>query len=294
MAELEVTAHWLAVVNYALATLVAGLAVFLAPQSKIQNPKSKILSLALGLLSLGALAHAAALGLRWLGTGHAPYLGRYEAFSSHALVVVLLYLVLQWRVHALRPGSVVVAPVAFLLLGLALLSPAAPTYPSPALRSPWLTIHVSVAKLALAAAVASGTASLLSLVRSRPSTVDSRQSSVPTLDFRLSTVDCRLWTLELLSHRLLAYTFFLMSVVLLSGSLWASAAWGAFWSWDPVETWSLAFWAGCAFVLHLHLGAGWSGPRWARSVVVLTILGAVTFVGYGHFGVSLHAAYIAP
>jgi ABC-type transport system involved in cytochrome c biogenesis permease subunit len=249
----EVSAHWSAVAGYALATLAAGAAIcFVRP---------RLLLVANSLLGLGAAANIGALGVRWLATGHAPFLGRYEAFSSHALTVAIVFLALQSTVRLLRPGVLVAAPVAFLLLGTAVLSPASPTYPSPALSSPWLTIHVSVAKLAFSMAVVSGAAGLFS---------------------------------ERISYRLLGYTFFLMSVVILSGAVWASAAWGSYWSWDPVETWSLLFWAGCALVLHLRASAGWTGPRWTRAVVLLTVLGVVSFIGYGHFGVSLHAAYMAP
>ncbi|MBI3976804.1 MAG: cytochrome c biogenesis protein CcsA [Chloroflexi bacterium] len=276
MVELEITAHWAAAVAYAVATLVAGVAVCFR--------RERLLLVAAAFLGLGAAAHAGALGLRWAASGHGPFLGRYEAFSSHALAVVLVFLLLQALLPALRMGSLAVAPVAFLLLGVALLSPAAPTYPSPALRSPWLTIHVNVAKLALATTVAAGAVGALSLVRGR----------VAVGPGLLAVDRTAAAELEVLCHRLVSYTFFLMSVVILSGALWASVAWGSYWSWDPVETWSLAYWAGCAFVLHLRGAGGWKGQRWATGVVALAVLGMTTFVGYGHFGVSLHAGYIAP
>jgi ABC-type transport system involved in cytochrome c biogenesis permease subunit len=258
----EVTAHWSAATLYLVDALVAGAALSFA--------RARWLVFGIALLALGAVAHGLALGARWLEQGHAPYLGRYEAFSSHALVATVLFLLLQTRLPALRPGSVIVAPAVFLLLGLALLSPASPTYPSPTMNSPWLVIHVSVAKLALATALASGSVSLLGL----------RNASSRRF--------------EDLSWQLLGYVFFLMSVVILSGAIWASAAWGAYWSWDPVETWSLAFWAGSAVVLHLRGAGGWRGPRWHVAVVCLTVLGIASFFGYGHFGISVHAAYVTP
>ena len=262
MPAVEVTAHWSAAGLYMLDALLAG--------AGISFGRARWLTIGLGLLALGAFMHATALVARWIEQGHAPYLGRYEAFSSHALVVTIFFLVLQFRIPMLRPASMIVAPAVFLLLGIALLSPSAPTYPSPAMDSPWLAIHVSVAKLALATALASGTASLMGL----------RRGSSPAP--------------EELARRLLGYVFFLMSVVILSGAEWANAAWGSYWSWDPVETWSLAFWAGCAFVLHLRTTGGWDGARWNIASVSLTILGIASFFGYGHFGLSAHAAYLAP
>jgi ABC-type transport system involved in cytochrome c biogenesis permease subunit len=274
MPAIEVAAHWSAASLYIADALLAGAAACFG--------RARWLTLGIGVLALGAVAHAAALVARWVEQGHAPYLGRYEAFSSHALVIAAVFLLLQARIPSLRPGSVIVAPAVFLLLGIALLSPAAPTYPSPAMNSPWLVLHVSVAKLALATAVASGTASLIGL------RVSSGTASL--IGLRLSSGRA----IEQLSQRMLGYVFFLMSVVILSGAVWANAAWGAYWSWDPVETWSLAFWAGCALVLHLRTAGGWTGQRWNAAVVALTVVGIVTFFGYGHFGLSAHAAYIAP
>lgn len=275
MSELESGAHWLAVAGYAAAALAAGGGVALG--------RERVVSAGVWLLGLGALANLLALGARWLAVGHGPYLGRYEAFSSHALAVAALFLLLQSRVPALRAGTFLVAPAAFLLLGVAVLSPTSPTFPSPALRSPWLAIHVSIAKLALATTLATGAVAALRLARGR--LLPRRRPRAPGRDEP---------SLDLLAYRLLSYTFFLMSMVILSGSLWASAAWGSFWSWDPVETWSLAFWAACAFVLHLRRAGTSSGPSWARWVAGLTVLGIVSFLGYGHFGISVHAAYVAP
>jgi ABC-type transport system involved in cytochrome c biogenesis permease subunit len=38
---------------------------------------------------------------------------------------------------------------------------------------------------------------------------------------------------------------------MLSGSIWAKAAWGHFWSWDPKETWALITWL--VYMLYIHL-----------------------------------------
>lgn len=276
MTEVEVGAHWAAVLAYALATLTAGLGVVFAQR--------RLSSVSAALLAVGSTPHMLALGLRWSATGHGPYLGRYEAFSSHALTIVVVWLVLSRRWSAVRPGSIVIGPAALLLLGAAVLAPASPTYPSPALDSPWLHLHVSIAKLALATTLASTVAGLVLLAHVRGSRWD---PAVPG-DWKGLAV------LDVLAHRLVAYTFFLMSVVLLSGALWAQAAWGAYWSWDPVETWALAFWSACALVLHARGAGGWAGPRWGMAVVALGLLGIVSFIGYGHFGVSVHAAYVAP
>lgn len=270
MIQLEVMAHWSAAGAYAVATLLAGLLAAIRRQSW--------LPMVLTALVIGVMAHTLALVARWIGSGHGPYLGRYEAFSSHALLVAVVFLAAQWRLRAIRDGAAAVTLVVFLLLGFALLAPAAPTYPSPAMRGPWLVIHISVAKLALATTVVMGAAGLAGLWRRGTAHWQEERDAPP----------------DQVAAALLRYTFFLMTVTLLSGSLWASAAWGSYWNWDPVETWSLGFWLACAFVLHLRSGGQAARGAWAGWIVALAALGLLTFVGYGHFGPSIHAGYIAP
>ncbi len=40
--------------------------------------------------------------------------------------------------------------------------------------------------------------------------------------------------------------FFMITAALISGSIWAKAAWGAYWNWDPRETTVLILWAAYA------------------------------------------------
>lgn len=44
-----------------------------------------------------------------------------------------------------------------------------------------------------------------------------------------------------------------LTLGMLSGALWAKAAWGMYWSWDPKETWAAATWAGYLLYVHLRL-----------------------------------------
>lgn len=67
--------------------------------------------------------------------------------------------------------------------------------------------------------------------------------------------------------------------MIVSGAIWANQAWGRYWGWDPVETWSLIAWAIYAIYLHLTLTLGWRGKRaaWiaviALPVILFSLLG---------------------
>lgn len=67
-------------------------------------------------------------------------------------------------------------------------------------------------------------------------------------------------TLESASYRAISLSFFLMTIVLITGALWAHYAWGRYWAWDPKETGALAIWINYAVYLHTRRTAGFSGP----------------------------------
>jgi ABC-type transport system involved in cytochrome c biogenesis permease subunit len=59
------------------------------------------------------------------------------------------------------------------------------------------------------------------------------------------------------------------------GAIWAEAAWGRYWGWDPKETWAFIVWVVYACYLHARATAGWKGRTAAW--INLTGFGAITF-----------------
>lgn len=55
---------------------------------------------------------------------------------------------------------------------------------------------------------------------------------------------------------------------LIFASIWAQAAWGRFWGWDPKEVWALITWFFYAAFLHLRLSRGWHGEKSAWLAVI--------------------------
>ncbi len=66
--------------------------------------------------------------------------------------------------------------------------------------------------------------------------------------------------LEGAAYKAISLSFFLMSLVLITGALWAHYAWGRYWAWDPKETGALAIWLIYAIYLHARRTPGLSGP----------------------------------
>lgn len=97
-------------------------------------------------------------------------------------------------------------------------------------------------------------------------------------------------TIENASYRAISLSFFLMTVVLITGALWAHYAWGRYWAWDPKETGALAIWINYAIYLHTRRTPGLSGPLssvigvFGLFVIIIGFLG----VNLGLFADGLH------
>jgi ABC-type transport system involved in cytochrome c biogenesis permease subunit len=100
----------------------------------------------------------------------------------------------------------------------------------------------------------------------------------PFFEKRLPKVEA----LEGASYRAISLSFFLMSVVLITGALWAHYAWGRYWAWDPKETGALAIWVTYAIYLHARRTPGLAGPFCS----VLGIMGFFVII-IGFLGVNL-------
>jgi ABC-type transport system involved in cytochrome c biogenesis permease subunit len=64
---------------------------------------------------------------------------------------------------------------------------------------------------------------------------------------------------------LLSFPF--MTFGMLSGALWAEEAWGAYWSWDIKETWSLITWG--TYLIYFHCRKNKDLQKWQRPVHIL-------------------------
>jgi cytochrome c-type biogenesis protein CcsB len=68
-------------------------------------------------------------------------------------------------------------------------------------------------------------------------------------------------SLDLTTYRLIAFAFPIWTFAVIAGAIWAEAAWGRYWGWDPKETWSFITWVIYAAYLHARSTAGWKGRR---------------------------------
>ena len=222
--------------------------------------------LAFGLLVLALVA-------RGVWAGRVPWGNMFEFSLASAVASLGVFLLLSVR-RDVRWFGIFLIPAVLLTLGLAvtvLYTEAAQLVP--ALDSYWLAIHVSAAIVCGGAFVVAGLLSALYLLRDRPDRRGGRgwASNLPSAQ-RLDT----------LAYRTIAFTMPLWTFAIVAGAIWAEAAWGRYWGWDPKETWALITWLIFAGYLHARATAGWRGRRAAW----LGVIGTASFI-FNYFAVNL-------
>lgn len=221
--------------------------------------------IAVAVTTVGLLLHAAGTLLRGLAAGRVPWANMYEFTLVGTLVAVTTFLVLVRR-HDVRFLGTIVMGVCTVALGVALVGFYLPARGvEPALQSPWLVIHVSIATIATGLFTVAFAASVLQLLK------DSREHGAPRLaGHRWQALEMlpSVRELEALSFRINAVGFVLWTFTIMAGAIWADHTWGRYWGWDPKEVWSFVVWVVYAAYLHARTTRGWGGRRAAWFVLV--------------------------
>lgn len=228
----------------------------------------KIFKSALILAILGCVLHLAALIMRTILAGMLPLTNGLEFLLTFTWITVSMYLLLSYRYQLKAAGGIVmlmsglmISLVVILMKGqLGSVSPL-----MPALKSPWLTVHVITAAISYSAfTLAAGLAAMQFFPAGRAIKDD-------------------------YVYLLVAGGFALLSLSIVLGAIWAEQAWSRYWSWDPKETWALITWIIYAIYLHVHRSREWRGTSARWMVIGGFILVLFTFFGVNYLVPGLHS-----
>lgn len=267
----EVIFHWIAVGFYILSTVVFAYSV--------SFKKTDALKYAMFLALIGLMPHSIALGIRWNLAGHGPYMAKYEVLSSNAWIVILMFLLIGWRIPKLRAGGVVVVPLSFLMMTIGLFTNPEIKKLPPALSGIWLVIHILFNKLAVGAILISLGSAVLYLIKKRQGDKEFF-NKLPSLDM-----------LDEYSYKFIGFGFIFWSITVVAGAIWANQAWGRYWGWDPIETWSLITWLLYGLYLHLRYFFKWRGTKSAWMLIVCFIFAVITIFIIPFVVETLHSSY---
>lgn len=247
--------------------------------------KEKLLSFTTTVVTLGFILHALAIVLRWVESGHGPYIGYYEIISSDVWVAVAAFLLAQVWLPRIRAAGVAIMPISFLLMGIGATASREIEPLSPALQSYWLIIHVSFAKLTFGSILVGTALGVLYLLKKKMEIKKDKSSFYERMP-SLEVMD------ELGSRFIIIGEVFLTTMVV-SGAIWANKAWGRYWGWDPIETWSLIAWLIYGFYLHLRITYNWQKEKAAWTLIFIIPFLIFALLGVAFVYNSVHTGYIS-
>jgi cytochrome c-type biogenesis protein CcsB len=219
------------------------------------------------LIGAGLALHTLSLGLRWDRLGHGPFITLFEILSSNVWSLTLVFGLSYWRFPAIRVAAAVVMPILFVLMGwLMLASPEEGHFP-PTYHTPWLYIHIGLSKVFLGTLLVAVGMAVCILLRARGRT-GGWLARLPDSE-----------RLDDLAYRFMALGLIFESLMLISGAIWAQDAWGRYWAWDPLETWSFITWILLALALHMRITLKPSPARGALMILAVFFMAFVTFFG---------------
>jgi len=214
-------------------------------------------------IALGLVMHTVLVGWRWIATGHVPTIGNFENALVGGWFIVVMTLWASWKQRYPLLAAATL-PFALLIMGGGAFSDAGPRPMVAALQSFWLYIHIFFAWLAYGAYTVACGAGVVYLSRS-----GRRKPAPPEALTRI----------EELMERSTVFGFITDAIMIAAGSIWAKNLWGSYWSWDPVETWSLLSWLVYGVALHLRFTMRWGGRRFAWLLVFAIIGVLISFWG---------------
>ncbi|MDI6880744.1 MAG: c-type cytochrome biogenesis protein CcsB [Desulfitobacteriaceae bacterium] len=273
---LEISMFYLTLVAYFLSMVLYW--VWLGVKSNILGKFATALTI------IGFAGNTVVLVARTVIAQRLPLSNGYEFILTFCWGILAVYLFAEFR-YKLRALGSFVMPIPFLLLVFIVMKMGpdervAQAIP-PALKSQWLTFHVATAMLSYGAFAISFGLGLMYLLKTRQGVTNQKDGLIS----RFPAAEI----LDDLAYKVIGFALPLLTLVIITGAIWADYAWGTYWSWDPKETWSLITWIIYTGYVHARLMYGWKGKRAAWMAVLGFVAVIFTFFGVNYLLPGLHS-----
>ena len=271
MSPLEAILVWTTIVALAISSAVY-LYSFIFRNERILRFWNLFTITCLALLTAAILA-------RTLAVGNLPVAGVYESALGGGWFVLLFTLYFSYRNRTLAVVGLGTIPFTLILLGIGVMSGPELSPMAVSLKSFWLYIHVFFAWLAFGAYAICFGLGIVYLLKDRD----------PGNEFydRFPSLE----QIDELMFMYLVFGFVTDAVMIASGAVWAKDLWGNYWSWDPVETWSLVTWLIYGLAIHLRVTLGWRGRKLAWILIIALGGMVITYFGIDWFVKSSFHAF---
>ena len=211
-------------------------------------------------LPLAFICQTASMIFRWYYLGFPPLTNMHETLVLLSWLIILL----QFLSKKLATFELSLIGTAFILLVAATLFNSAITPLGAAMKNSWILIHVPSCMISYALFFIAFIVSVYALIASRRKNIKEKE------------------TLSKIVLRLTYWGVILLTIGIVSGSLWAKTAWGFYWQWDPKEIWALV----TLIVYIFCLIVSYNKKIPVRICYILSILGFITII-ISYFGVNL-------
>ena len=251
---------------------------------------------------------------RWIGEGYFPLSNLYESLIFLSWGISSIHLFIEYKTKSRLIGALA-TPILFFIAGFSSLTlptdmqKALPLVPS--LQSNWLMMHVSMMMISYATLIVGSLLSILYLAFSfitqenRQEKINKQNPQIRSKEQNFSNTNnivlniesnnieasklSLLQTIDIWSYRIIGLGFPFLTTGIISGAVWANEAWGAYWSWDPKETWALITWIIFAIYLHSRLLKGWQGQKAAFVGSIGFFVIWICYLGVNFLGKGLHS-----
>jgi cytochrome c-type biogenesis protein CcsB len=281
MALIDWILYLTATTFYALSSIIYIISFVFKKEEKIK--------FATGMAIAGLLFHSISIALRWVETGHGPYISMYEVLSKYAWFCIIIFLFAQYKYSKLKVAGFIVMPVSLLIMAVGSTYSRDIQMIPASLRSYWLIAHVGFSSLAFGSLLVAVGIAVLYLLKEKNMRTG-RPGSEKMASFYEKLPDIKV--MDDLMYRFVASGFLFLAIMIGSGAVWANQTWGRYWGWDPIETWSLIVWFTYGICLHLRMNAGWTGKRIAWVIIFSIFVLAFSLFGVGIVYSGLHTDYI--
>ena len=225
------------------------------------------------ILSVGFTAHLLSTIHLASRVKYLPLTNMQESLSFFSLAIVGGFIFFERRYKVTTLGSFIIPLALMMLIASSTLHAEARHLP-PILQSNWFWVHALLAFASYACfTIAAGIAVMYLIQR-----YFLKKKHFGALFQKLPSLE----TMDEISYRCLTVGFPLLTVAIISGSIWSEQAMGSYWVWDRKQIWSMIIWFIYAALLHGRITIGWRGKRAAILSILGFIVVLVTFFGMKH------------
>jgi len=224
------------------------------------------------------IIHSVFLGVRWYVSGHAPLSNGYESMIFVSWITLMAGLIFVRRTGFAAALTAIMAALSLMVAHMSWMNPDI-TNLVPVLKSPWLTIHVTVIMTGYGFLAMSMLMGLNNLVLYSVLNRKNKQNIALVIE-----------QVTKVNHLALIIGLYFLTVGTFLGGVWANESWGRYWGWDPKETWALISVLVYAFIAHMNHFPGMKGAYIFNLASVLGYFSILmTYFGVNYFLGGIHS-----